>query len=124
MHKCEHCHRTFEPSRDGQRFCVGRGCRQAWHRENMNVTQSPTRDHPVAFDQSVPYPKGRGSRYEFIHNMQAKTDSVYIECNGDKKKLKNERSRARDYAASYGIAITTRTEKTGFRLWRRFDDLE
>lgn len=33
MNRCAHCQKTFEPTRDGQRFCRGR-CRSAWHRAN------------------------------------------------------------------------------------------
>lgn len=31
--KCEYCKETFNPTRPGQRFCVGKSCRQKFHRE-------------------------------------------------------------------------------------------
>ena len=34
MEECLYCQDPFQPTRDGQQFCVGKGCRQAWHREN------------------------------------------------------------------------------------------
>lgn len=40
--KCEYCHEPFTPARPGQRFCVGKGCRQAWHRED-HLTGTVTR---------------------------------------------------------------------------------
>lgn len=32
--KCDYCHGKIPNARTGQRFCVGKGCRQAWHRED------------------------------------------------------------------------------------------
>jgi len=31
--KCEHCHEEIANPKKGQRFCVGKGCRQKHHRE-------------------------------------------------------------------------------------------
>ena len=33
--KCDYCGDAFTPSAPGQRFCVGKGCRQKWWRENQ-----------------------------------------------------------------------------------------
>ncbi len=32
--KCEQCHEKIAKPKKGQRFCIGKGCRQKWHRED------------------------------------------------------------------------------------------
>lgn len=31
---CEYCHEEIPNAKKRQRFCVGKGCRQKWHRED------------------------------------------------------------------------------------------
>lgn len=112
--RCKQCDAEFEPRNDRQQFCVGKACRQTWHREQKEKAT-------VVIDKDHPFPVGMNSRYAFIHAMEPKTDSVYIECENDRHRKKNERNRAYDYAKLHGLSIITRSEKTGFRLWVRYD---
>lgn len=118
---CDQCADQFQPTKVGQRFCVGKGCRQKWHNENPVNTRVK---NGVTFDTDHPVPTSHPScQNAFIKDMKP-GDSIYIECNADKKEIRKKRTVMTNYANRNDIKLVTRVELTGVRVWRKQEETE
>jgi hypothetical protein len=76
----------------------------------------------IQIEKNVPMPKritgltGLKGRYP-LHCMEP-GDSIFVECDGDTRRILNARAMGNQYGKRFGKCFSCHIENTGIRIWR------